>query len=163
MIIELASIVDRSKELNVSFDDVDLDSEDARSAGPIVFAGEMVRVENKPHIRGVVTAAIDVNCTRCMAKVIRDSSIEIDESFVEPYTEGETEIENLNEQVAIDGQVDLKEMLRDIVILDLPEQVYCREDCKGLCSKCGADLNLIDCNCNDQSVDPRWEALKGLK
>jgi uncharacterized protein len=44
----------------------------------------------------------------------------------------------------------------------VPTQVLCRDDCKGLCAKCGANLNLADCDCEDKEIDPRWAELKRL-
>jgi uncharacterized protein len=45
----------------------------------------------------------------------------------------------------------------------LPEQAFCREDCRGLCEKCGANQNLIDCKCEEKEIDPRWQGLRELK
>ena len=59
--------------------------------------------------------------------------------------------------------LDLKEIIREQILLNLPEQVFCTPDCKGLCPKCGANRNLIDCNCNETEIDPRWAALKNLR
>ena len=49
-----------------------------------------------------------------------------------------------------------------VLLLNLPEQVLCKEDCKGLCPECGTNLNLKDCDCGDKDIDPRWAALKNL-
>jgi uncharacterized protein len=57
----------------------------------------------------------------------------------------------------------LTELVREQILLAVPEQVFCREDCKGLCLKCSANRNLIDCNCEEKEIDPRWAALKNLK
>jgi uncharacterized protein len=59
-------------------------------------------------------------------------------------------------------KIDLGELVREQIILNQPEQVFCREDCKGLCEKCGANRNLIDCKCEEKEIDPRWAALKNL-
>jgi uncharacterized protein len=48
------------------------------------------------------------------------------------------------------------------LILETGEPVLCKEDCQGLCLKCGSNLNLIDCKCEDEQIDPRWAALKNL-
>jgi uncharacterized protein len=60
-------------------------------------------------------------------------------------------------------QIDLKELAREQILLNLPEQVVCSEACKGLCEKCGADRNTDECRCGNDDIDPRWAALKGLK
>lgn len=58
-------------------------------------------------------------------------------------------------------QLDLTEPLREELFLALPQYVECRPDCKGLCPRCGANLNEGPCNCPPE-VDSRWDTLKGL-
>jgi len=57
--------------------------------------------------------------------------------------------------------VDLSEAVREELLLAVPQYVECREDCRGLCPRCGADLNAGPCGCQ-QEMDPRWEALTKL-
>ena len=57
----------------------------------------------------------------------------------------------------------LEDALREQVLLALPLKVICREDCKGLCPHCGANLNDGQCSCADDVDDPRWTALKDLR
>ena len=64
--------------------------------------------------------------------------------------------------LAPDGKVELDELLREDVLLDLPGKFLCREDCKGLCPRCGKNLNQGDCGCPKQEVDPRLAALQAL-
>src|SRR5215213_1677197 len=59
--------------------------------------------------------------------------------------------------------VDLDELVREQILLALPSRHLCREDCKGLCQKCGANLNDAPCSCEQGEVDPRWAALADLK
>lgn len=60
-------------------------------------------------------------------------------------------------------ELDISQEIRDLVILSLPYQSLCREDCRGLCPYCGVDLNVQKCGCEPSSFDPRWEALANLK
>ena len=57
--------------------------------------------------------------------------------------------------------MDLDELVRADLLLELPTKVLCREDCKGLCPKCGKDLNFGPCDCKKE-IDPRWQALSDL-
>src|SRR5215213_1252628 len=59
--------------------------------------------------------------------------------------------------------VDLDELVREQILLALPSRHLCREDCKGLCQRCGANLNNGPCSCEQGEVDPRWAALADLK
>ena len=94
--------------------------------------------------------------------------IEFSAAFVtaENYTkakEAEINTEDLDVSLIEGNEIDLAELVREQLLLNLPEQVFCKEDCKGLCEKCGANRNLIDCNCIEKEIDPRWSALKNLK
>jgi len=60
-------------------------------------------------------------------------------------------------------KIDLDEYIRDYAVLAVPMKNLCSEDCKGLCSKCGKNLNEGTCNCNEENIDPRWESIQKLK
>ena len=63
-----------------------------------------------------------------------------------------------------DGKtIDLDPIIREQVLLALPVSVLCREDCKGLCTVCGEDLNEKDCGCERKVVDVRLAKLKDIK
>jgi uncharacterized protein len=59
--------------------------------------------------------------------------------------------------------IDISKDVRDYMILSTPMKRLCKEDCKGLCAKCGVDLNEKECDCNDDEIDERWKVLKELK
>jgi len=58
-----------------------------------------------------------------------------------------------------DGEVDLREILRESVILAFPQAPHCGPDCRGLCAGCGKNLNREACVCEAENHDPRWDAL----
>ncbi len=60
-------------------------------------------------------------------------------------------------------QIDLSFSLYQALILGIPQKILCRPDCRGLCAKCGTNLNKSTCQCKVEQIDPRWEALKKLK
>lgn len=170
MIIDLTSVVARPKAIEVSFspDEIDLEIDGTKLAGDARFQGELGRVDSKAHVRGTINTEVLVDCTRCLVPVAREFEISFDDIFVDPADEpAEVEIildpEALDESVAIDGKIDLAEVVREQIILALPDQVYCMDDCKGLCPECGSNRNLIDCRCIEDEIDPRWSALKDLR
>lgn len=68
------------------------------------------------------------------------------------------------DEETFDGQtIDLDPIVREQVLLALPMRVICREDCQGLCSSCGQDLNVEKCACEPRGVDPRLAVLKNIK
>ncbi len=60
-------------------------------------------------------------------------------------------------------KIDISEDVKDYAMLAVPMKKLCREDCKGLCYKCGKNLNEGKCNCVKEEIDPRWEPLLKLK
>jgi uncharacterized protein len=59
--------------------------------------------------------------------------------------------------------LDLQPLVRDALMLELPLAPVCSDSCKGLCPRCGADLNDGPCDCDDAPADPRWAALGSLE
>jgi len=115
-------------------------------------------------IEGVLvtgTATVDVRgeCVRCLGEVSEELEIDIQELFVYPESDATEE-----EASRLEGDlIDLEPLLRDDVVLDLPFQPVCREDCAGLCVECGANLNADPDHTHEAAPDPRWEKLRRLE
>lgn len=94
-------------------------------------------------------------CVRCLIDVEPVVEVEIQELFA--YSEDEA-----SEYVVQDTKVDLEPALRDAVVLSLPFQPVCQDDCTGLCPQCGVRLLDNPDHQHEAPVDPRWAALGGL-
>jgi len=77
-----------------------------------------------------------------------------------PIAESLENMDNDEYLIPENGLMNLGELVRENIILNLPISHICDEDCKGLCNKCGADLNLGDCGCVRVEKDPRWSILE---
>jgi uncharacterized protein len=134
-----------------------------------------LRLESSPdgiRIRGQMTGTVYMDCTRCLEEYGQELDIEVDEFYRRPGlgiagTEQAgkppgLEIPEEDEYIIDEGTIDLNALVNDLVILSLPIKHLCKEDCKGLCKICGANLNLKDCGCVQESLDPRLEVLKSL-
>jgi uncharacterized protein len=170
MIIELASLEGSSLpfDFTLSPDEIDLDIDEGRLTRDVRVKGELTKRIIETDVVGTIDTAIELACTRCLQPIAESISIPFDVSFVAPEHFPEAkEVEIKGEDLEADAfngdRIDLKELVREQILLSLPEQLFCKEDCKGLCAKCGANRNLIDCNCEENEIDPRWSALKGLK
>ncbi len=100
-------------------------------------------------------------CDRCLTEYSADFSAKQRQVFhlgiqQEPVDD---EIEELPANAT---EIDLNPFLREIVLLNKPVKMLCREDCKGICPVCGADLNHEACRCSEAPIDPRWAELKKL-
>lgn len=168
MLIDLTSVGTSAKKLKTEFAGALIDLEgEGEVAGDARFDGEIYRDEGRVHIRGMITAEVALACTRCLEPLQRKIEVAFDDVFIDSADESEkaeTEltIADMDESLVIGGRVDLADVVREQILLALPEQIFCSEDCRGLCPKCGGNRNLIDCSCEREEIDPRWAALKNL-
>src|SRR5215213_6979878 len=170
MIIDLITLENSPYEFDFELtpEEIDLDSEDAKLKTAANVKGKLTRHIAQTDVEGTITAELEVECTRCLEKIEKKIEILFEAAFVSPenYTqakEAELNAGDLDVSVLEGNEIDMTELVREQILLNLPEQVFCREDCKGLCEKCGANRNLINCNCLEEEIDPRWSALKNLK
>ena len=133
----------------------------ARLTGEPVHADlELESVVEGILVTGPVSAQVVSRCARCLTEFSSDLAVEVCELFAAPGHLEEQEEEVY--RVAGD-EVDLEPMLRDELALALPLNPLCREDCKGMCARCGRDLNEGACDCTDDTTDPRWAALDAVR
>lgn len=109
-------------------------------------------------VTGTARAVVRGECGRCLAEIVDDVEIDLQELFVHPG-HGERS-EDAGSSRLVGELFDLEPLLRDQVVLDLPFQPVCRPDCLGLCPRCGADLNDDPDHDHDDQVDPRWSGLE---
>lgn len=98
-------------------------------------------------------------CSRCLREVVLAVKAE-QEEFV-PQDPSNWEAEDLSPFIE-DLVVDVSGIGREALVLALPLKVLCKDECSGLCPACGLDLNEGRCDCETESLDPRWEKLRGL-
>ncbi len=98
-------------------------------------------------------------CDRCAAEFTRDVEIPIDVVLVQELSNEENEDEWV---FPLEGDsADLEDIVRTVFVLNMDTKLLCKEDCKGLCCRCGKNLNDGPCNCQKE-LDPRFAALKQL-
>ncbi len=107
-------------------------------------------------------AQIEGACARCLKPVQTDLNIEINESFVPSGHENHERVSQQMEDaqapeesmyVYQDHIIDLEQAIRDNIVLSLPQRLVCSSQCKGLCPKCGQNLNQKQCDCSVDSPD----------
>lgn len=169
MIIDLDSFEGSEKkfEMDLGPDDINLGEDAARLKGDVRVE---CSVSKTPiiEVKGTVKGSLELDCTRCLTAIPKPLNIDFDDVFLDASAmgaapEGELARTDLNVDVLPGSQLDLGQLIREQILLSLPEQVFCKEGCRGLCERCGADLNTGSCGCAEEEVDPRWAALKNLK
>jgi DUF177 domain-containing protein len=124
------------------------------------------RADDKVELIGNVSVAVEFECDRCLT----DLSIPVEASFdllyVPPLGTGE-EHELGENDLSLgfyqDGIINVDDLTREQIELSLPMARLCSDECRGLCPKCGANLNLGECACSEDQIDARWAALEELK
>ncbi|MCR5175043.1 MAG: DUF177 domain-containing protein [Oscillospiraceae bacterium] len=114
-----------------------------RLSGTYMITGETVVIDAQAQ------TVVESRCARCLAPALTEVSAPVSEAFVRE-AEGEAPAE---EQYTYQGHVlDLTDAVRTSVLLEVPTRILCREDCKGLCDQCGANLNVTTCSCRKETV-----------
>jgi DUF177 domain-containing protein len=149
---------------------IGFEEEEVEQDGPLHAAGVaelLANTDGEVRIRGTLSVRMKAACDRClgealfpldakldlfyrpMSYIARDEEIEIDEGEAEiGFYEGEG--------------MELEDILREQVLLLLPMQKVCRDDCKGICPICGQDRNQTACQCKLETADDRWQALRDI-
>ncbi|GAB3664305.1 DUF177 domain-containing protein [Nocardioides korecus] len=114
-------------------------------------------------VSGTAQARLVGECSRCLGPIEDDVHVDLQELYV--YDDlrdhrGDEQDDDVNRLE--DDLVDLEPLLRDAVVLALPFQPLCQDDCPGLCTECGARLADDPDHGHDAAIDPRWAALGGL-
>ena len=129
----------RDDELTVSFQGIRLTS-------PPVFTGRLTAAGDGVFtLDGRLTTGITGECVRCLGSVRRPLEVKVYEVFRPGAAQNEAEPDD---SYPYEGyMVDLLPALRDNLVLALPQRLLCKEDCRGICPDCGADLNETTCTC----------------
>jgi uncharacterized protein len=110
-------------------------------------------------VTGTATVELGGECVRCLDAVSDELEVDIQELYLYPGVEPD---DGLASRLKGD-LIDLEPVLRDEVVVDLPFQPSCRDDCSGLCVECGANLNDNPDHRHEVDLDPRWDVLRGLE
>ncbi|MBX6372445.1 MAG: DUF177 domain-containing protein [Acidothermus sp.] len=111
-------------------------------------------------VSGTVQASLAGECARCLEPFASELVVRLEQLFVYPGHRQASDDDEIGE--VVDQAIDLEPLVRDAVVLALPLAPLCREDCPGLCPRCGVLLAEQPGHRHDDDVDPRWAILRGL-
>lgn len=141
----------------------DLDLKELEFAGrypvsePVHVSGCVVNTADVLELELTARTVLDAACDRCGREFSLEKKVPYRCLLAADLANGESDEILLLE----DGQVDAGELAREAFILAMDTKILCSEDCKGLCTRCGADLNLGPCSCKKEA-DPRLAVLAKL-
>ena len=113
-------------------------------------------------LTGHIGAVLLIPCDRCLEDVPTEFSIDIDKT-IDFKKSDEDRINDLDETCYIDhSSLDVDLLASNEILIHFPMKTLCREDCKGICPVCGQNLNLGECGCDRESLDPRMAAIRDI-
>lgn len=161
---KLKNVTGIRKDLEFAIPTEDIqDSELNFSQQSVNFKGLAENLERVIKITGTVEAVLKLSCDRCGEPLEYKVAADFDESFTNlaeklPQEEdGETSVHLFG-----GDEIELWPYIEQAIFLALPMKVLCRSDCKGLCPQCGQNLNVEDCSCDNDTIDPRFAVLADL-
>lgn len=166
MKIELREITEFPAEFSQKIDSSDLAADFSET--PLVNGVQLDvtihKTDEEYLLNGVCSAEVEFECARCLepAHIILSGDISV--IAVQPGAEhpdkfsGEDDVVQLNEK----EELSLDEQIRQAIASDIPMKPLCREDCKGLCPKCGVNRNTTQCDCDTRPADSRWDGLRDI-
>ena len=145
--------------------DLGIDVLQVPEGSPVDFELRLEAVMEGVLVTGQAKVGLEGECSRCLAEIHDDLVADFQELFVYEESDTATDPQDGEDDDAnrLEGDLlDLEPLLRDAVVLTLPFQPLCRDDCPGLCAECGARLADDPGHQHDEPVDPRWAKLAGL-
>lgn len=121
---------------------------------PVTLKGEIRNTAGIVTIEAKADFSMEVTCDRCAEDIKPQFSVNVEHGLVASLNHEDNDDYILVE----DMKIDIEQLTLEDIYLALPGKFLCKEDCEGLCSECGANLNEGSCNCK-KPIDPRWEAL----
>ncbi len=153
---ETGAYIDFYIEQNIS--PLDFQGEKIVFLKPFCVIGKAINVGEFITLRGTIKSAMELHCHRCLERFELCFSTDFNEEFPlnTKVIEGEIQ-EGIKDHI-----IDIRNLVENTVLLSLPMKRLCDENCKGLCERCGANLNKEQCSCVTEKIDPRLAVLKQL-
>jgi uncharacterized protein len=157
-------------QLDIPAGAIDFDSKVKQSS--VLHAEGSAQLLNRSlgdiRVLGNLQVTVEGTCDRCAEAAAYSVANHFDLVYMpldEASGRSEIEIEEAGTEVGYyDGNgLELNDVLREVVLLALPMQLVCREECKGICPVCGQNRNQTDCGCQLHTGDDRWSKLRMLK
>lgn len=141
---------------NVALSDTDFLGEMYHFNEPLKVFGSISNNGKSLILKAKATGRMTTQCARCLKAIEVDVSFDIDENLVRD----DGNVSDDDDVILFeDVKIDIDDIVANNFLMNVEGRYLCDEDCKGLCEHCGADLNKGECNCGQESVDPRWAAL----
>jgi len=139
-----------------SFPSISLGEEQLNFLSPFIAEIELCNTGKSLLAKGRINAEITVSCSKCL----KEFQYKLNFDFEDEFYPAEFTPEDKDGAFIFDkDEFPIDERIMEHILLHLPMRFVCSDSCKGLCPKCGVDLNLNSCRCAEEDIDPRLEIL----
>lgn len=130
---------------------------------PMKVKGDITNTAGYMRMKLTLSVDYETACARCLAPLSGSFSLDLEKTVAPRNLLADLPEEKLEDFAIIeDGFLDLDEPLYEQLEMEFPIRFLCREDCKGLCPRCGKNLNDGPCGCPEKKPDPRLEPLRKI-
>ena len=152
-------------ELSLDAEDKDLLSvfSNASFPSPMKVKGDITNTAGYMRLVAELSIDYDTLCSRCLAPLSRSFAFDLEKTVAPKNIVDDLPEEKRYEYAIIeDGFLDLDQEIKPELMLEFPSRDICSDDCKGLCQKCGKNLNEGSCDCKTAEIDPRLAPLQKI-
>ena len=158
-----------TEELELELDAILMYGEEVAIQNPTMVKMTATGIETgKASVTAQFGCQVELNCDRCLKPVIKDIEVNADvvvfsPEIAEKYADNTEESDSASGSEFMEGyKIDVDALVLSEMLLAWPSKILCKEDCKGICSVCGADLNKGDCGCDRFVPNAAFAGLKEL-
>ncbi|MBM7854403.1 uncharacterized protein JOC37_000776 [Desulfohalotomaculum tongense] len=150
-------------ELQKDLPPLELKGEVIKFLKPVRVSLEVINAGDYLDASGTITTEVELTCGRCLEAYRYPLKVDFNEHYYPVEGESETADIKDEEGVPFTGEsVDIEPEVKSNIQLSIPMRQICSEECRGLCSQCGTNLNKERCSCKIDDIDPRMAVLKDL-
>lgn len=143
----------------VGFGDAEFLGETYKFIEPLKVEGRVYNNGQSLTLEAKTSGRMITECARCLDDVEIDVEFSVHE-LLSQREEGADEDEDI---ILFDGyEIELDDIIADHFLMNISGRYLCSDDCKGLCPVCGQNLNHGECDCDNEYIDPRWQALADI-
>ena len=145
----------------------EITSESVPLVAPVEISLSIHKEGSEVFLHGLIRGVAEQQCSRCLKSFTMTIESPVDVVYAPAEEVAREEAHQLRDEELETGfyredSLDIDEIAREQLLLNIPMKPLCSPDCKGICPRCGIDLNLNTCNCSVSEIDPRLAVLKQL-
>ena len=159
MILDVSQLIQndgaaKKLDFTLTLNDITFSGQDISFTTPFGLVGEIKNISGVLYLELECTVSFTTQCARCLECVDVEHTFHISERF--------SKVESADDEIILldSGNIDLSDVVDRAFVGSIPINYLCSEDCKGLCSQCGINLNKESCSCAEDNIDPRLAKLK---